>query len=59
MRKVTSEIADYSMDFDLLHFHYDLWLWRTVTGAIAAGRKMKCSPNRALETKSFSSEYWR
>ena len=29
MRKVTSEIADYSMDFDLLHFHYDLWLWRT------------------------------
>ena len=59
MRKVTSEIADYSMDFDLLHFHYDLWLWRTVTGAIAAGRKMKCSPNRALETKSFSTEYWR
>ena len=59
MHKVMSEIADYSMDYELLQFHYDLWLWQTVTRAIAAGRKMKCSPNRALETKSFSSEFWR
>ena len=32
MHKVMSEIADYSMDYELLQFHYDLWLWQTVTG---------------------------
>ena len=58
MHKVMSEIADYSLDYDLLQFRYYLWLWQTVTGAIAAGRKMKCSPNPALETKAFSSEFW-
>ena len=57
MYKVISEIADCSMGYKLLYFHYDLWLWLTVTGAIAAGWKMKCSPDRALETKPFSSEF--
>ena len=47
------------MLYDLLHFHYDLWLWQTVSGAIACARKLKCSPNRALEAKTFSSEYWK
>ena len=59
MIKGNSEIADYSMNHELLHFHYDLWLWQTVSGAIATARKMKCSPNKALEAKTFSSEYWR
>ena len=59
MIKVNSEIADYSMNHELLHFHYDLWLWQTVSGAIASARHFKCSPNKALETKAFSSEYWR
>ena len=59
MIKVNSEIADYSMNHELLHFHYDLWLWQTVSGAIASARHLKCSPNKALETKAFSSEYWR
>ena len=59
MIKVNSEIADYSMNHELLHFHYDLWLWQTVSGAIASVRHFKCSPNKALETKAFSSEYWR
>lgn len=39
MIKVNSEIADYSMNHELLHFHYDLWLWQTVSGAIATARK--------------------
>ena len=47
------------MLYDLLHFHYDLWLWQTVSGAIACARKLKCSPNKALEAKTFSSEYWK
>ena len=57
-QKLTSEIADYSMLYDLLQFHYDVWLWQTVSGAIASARRMKCSPNKALESKSFSSEFW-
>ena len=59
MIKVNSEIADYGINHELLHFHYDLWLWQTVSGAIACARKMKCSPNKALEAKTFSTEYWR
>ena len=59
MIKVNSEIADYSINHELPHFHYNLWLWQTVSGAIASARQMKCSPNKALETKRFSSEYWR
>ena len=59
MTKVKSEIADYGIIHELLHFHYDLWLWQTVSGAIAQGKKKKCSPNRALEDKTFSTEYWR
>jgi len=59
MMKVNSEIADYGINHELLHFHYDLWLWQTVSGAIASARRMKCSPNKALEAKTFSTEYWR
>ena len=53
MTKINSEIADYSLDHELLHFHYDLWLWQTVSGAIASARRLRCSPNKALEMKSF------
>ncbi|KAJ7386050.1 hypothetical protein OS493_012384 [Desmophyllum pertusum] len=59
MTKLKSEIADYGMTHELLHFHYDLWLWQTVSGAIAQGRKQKCSPNKSLDNKAFSNEYWR
>ena len=59
MIKVNSEIADYGINHELLHFHYDLWLWQTVSGAIASARRMKCNPNKALEAKTFSTEYWR
>lgn len=43
-----SEITDYGLTHELLHFRYDLWLWQSVSGAIAQGRKQKCSPNKAL-----------
>lgn len=59
MSKVTSCIADYSISFELLHFHYDLWLFKTVSGAVSVGRNRFCSPAKSLETKFFSGEYWR
>ena len=59
MTKLMSEIADYGLIHELLHFHCDLWLWQTVGGAIPQGTKMKCTPNKALKSKTFSTEYWR
>ena len=53
-QNLTSEIAEYSMLYDLLQFHYDLWLCQMVSSAIASARRNKCSPNKALESKSFS-----
>ena len=32
--KVLSEISDYSLHFELLQFHFDRWIFKTVTGAI-------------------------
>ena len=59
LRKVYSEIIDYSMLYDLVQFQYDLWLYHTVSGVVSCGSQYGCSPARALETKSFCNEYWR
>ena len=59
MKKVRSWIADYSLTFELQHFHYDLLLFKTVSGAVSVRRNWFCSPAKSLETKSFSTEYWR
>ena len=59
MTKVFSQIRDYSLHYDLLQFHFDRWLFNTVSGAISTAAAMDSSPARALETKTFSSEYWR
>ena len=56
--KLFSEILDYSLDFHLLQFQYDRWLYKTVSGAINTARVLKCSPARSLDTKSFSATYW-
>ena len=58
-QKLMSPIVDYNNNFALLQLQYDRWIYRTVTGAVAVGKKMKVSPRRALETKAFSTEYWR
>ena len=57
--KLLSNIIDYNNNFRLLQFQYDRWIFKTITGAVAIGHRMKTSPRRALETKSFTSEYWR
>ena len=56
--KVFSNILDYATSFELLLFQYDRWLFKTVTGAINSARVLKCSPLRALDTKTFSPGYW-
>ena len=59
LTKVKSCILDYSLSYELLQFNFDLWLFKTVSGAIATARHMKCSPATALDNKIFSSGYWK
>lgn len=59
MTKVFSQVCDYATNYELLQFHYDLWLFKTVSGAITTARKTHCSPARSLEGKPFSSEFWK
>ena len=58
MHNVLSPIVDYSLNFDLLQFSYDRWLFKTVTGAINSCRASGCSPNYGLQHKSFSATFW-
>ena len=30
--KIQSEILDFAKNFELLHFHFDRWLYKTVSG---------------------------
>ena len=57
--KLLSEIIDYSLSFELLQFHYDRWVYKTVTGAIHTARKENCSPYRSLDSKTFSMGFWK
>lgn len=57
--KLLSGIVDYGLLFDLLHFHYDRWLYKTITGAINTAKQLHCSPARALELKTFSPGFWK
>lgn len=57
--KLLSEVIDYALDFELLQFHYDRWLFNTVSGAISSCRGTLRSPATALDAKPFSIEYWR
>ena len=56
--KCTSTIVDFSQDYEMLQFHFDRWLYKTVCGAVESGKKFKCSARQSLETKSFSSSKW-
>ena len=49
--KCLSGIVDFAQDYSLLQFKYDKHIFKTVTGAVESGRKLHCSPKRALETK--------
>lgn len=49
--KILSEVLDYSMDFELLQFVYDRWLFTTITGAIFSARKFQTSAATTLAKK--------
>ena len=59
MTKVFGEIADYGTSFELLQFHYDIWLFKTASGAITTARKRSFSPATSLQAKTFSCEFWK
>ena len=58
MHKLLSPVHDFAMDYDILHYQYDRWLFKTITGAVNSSKASGCSPNRSLETKSFSRTFW-
>lgn len=33
MRRLTSCIVEYALSLEILHFHYDLWLFKSVGGS--------------------------
>jgi len=51
-------MLNFGRDFNLLQYQYDRWLFKTVSGAVESGKALGTSPQRALETKSFSTAYW-
>ena len=59
MTKMGSPVLDYSVNYELLHYHYDGWLFKTITGAINSAKKGHCSPAISLEAKTFSHQFWR
>ena len=51
-------ILDYATSFELLLLQYNMWIFKTVTGAINSARVLNCSPLRALDTQTFLPDYW-
>ena len=58
MHKVLSPVVDFAINYDILQYQYDHWLFKTITGAVNASKASGCSPNRSLENKSFSKTFW-
>ena len=58
MHKLLSPVHDFSINFEILQYQYDRWLFKTITGAVNASKASGCSPNRSLENKSFSKTFW-
>ena len=58
IHKILSPVFDYSIQYDLLQYQYNRWLFKTITGAVNTSKASGCSPNRSLENKSFSKTFW-
>ena len=58
MHKVLSPVVDFSINYDILQYQYDRWLFKTITGAVNASKASGCSPSCSLENKSFSKTFW-
>ena len=49
--KCLSPIVDYSIDFSLLQFQFERWIYKIVSGTIDSARKYKVSPATPLDSK--------
>lgn len=58
LHKVLSSVVDFSLDFDLLQYQFDRWLFKTITGRVNTSGQFGCKPNVALLEKSFSAPFW-
>lgn len=58
MHKVLFPVMDFSINFDILQYQYDRWLFKIITGAVNASKASGCSPNRSLENGSSSKTFW-
>ena len=58
LTKCYSTVADYQLHYELLHYQYDRWLFKTITGAVNTARFTGCSPATSLQHKTFSAGYW-
>ena len=61
LTKCSSSIVDYSLNFDLLSFHFQRWLYKTIMGAIQTSHNNSqetVSAFQALQDKPFSKGYW-
>lgn len=58
MLKLLSPVHDFAINFEILHYQCDRWLFKTIAGAVNASKASGCSPNRSLENKSFSKTFW-
>lgn len=58
LHKVLSSVEDFSLDFELVQYQFDRWLFKTITGAVNSSRRFGCNPNVALQEKSFSCAFW-
>ena len=57
MHKLLSPVQHFAINFEILQYQYDRWLFKTITGAVNASKACGCSPNRSLENKSFSKTF--
>ena len=59
LAKILGPVLDYSADFELFQFNYDLWLWSAL-GSKKNTKECQGTPLRlTMAGHTFSPEYWR
>ena len=53
MRKLFSPVHDFSINFEILQYQYDRWLFKTITGAVNASKASGCCPIAAWKINHF------
>ena len=53
MRKLFSPVHDFSINFEILQYQYNQWLFKTITGAVNASKASGCCPIAAWKINHF------